>query len=324
VNVSGTPALWIAFAALIVALLALDLGLFRRSTSTEMSLREALVRSTCWIALAAAFNAGVYHMLGTKKGLEFTTSYLLEQALSVDNLFVFVLIFSAFKVKQAYQHRVLFWGIVGAVVLRGVFIGLGSALIQRFAWVTYIFGAILIWTAWKLLRGGDEDEEFDPDNNLAFRWFTRIVPSVPDFRETHFLVREGGKWMATPLLAVLVLVETSDVLFALDSIPAVFGVTSDPFIVYTSNIFAILGLRSLYFLLAKVVQHFVYLKTGLAIILSFVGLKMMIHEFYVVPTLLSLGIIFLVLVATVLASMIWPKREVPEHKNEHAETGGHG
>ena len=333
-NVSGTPALWIGFAAIIVVLLALDLGLFKRSESNEMSLREALVRSVCWIALAAAFNAGVYHMLGAKKGLEFTASYLLEQALSVDNLFVFVLIFSAFKVKQAYQHRVLFWGIVGAVLLRGIFIGLGTALIQRFAWVTYIFGAILIWTAWKLVRGGDDDDEFDPDGNVAFRWFKRIVPSVPDFRGTHFTVREGGKLLATPLMAVLVLVETSDVLFALDSIPAVFGVTSDPFIVYTSNIFAILGLRSMYFLLAKVVQHFVYLKTGLAIILSFVGLKMMIHELYQVPIVASLGIIFFVLAATVLASMIWPKKEkedeaktgegkTDEGKTEPAETGGH-
>jgi tellurite resistance protein TerC len=293
---------------MVVVLLALDLGLFRR-TAGEMSLKESLVRSASWIALAAVFNGGVYGMLGAKKGLEFTASYLLEQALSVDNLFVFVLIFSAFKVKPAYQHRVLFWGIVGAVLLRGVFIGLGTALIQRFAWVTYIFGSILIWTAWKLFRGGDDDSEFDADKNVAFRTFNKVVPSVSGFRGSHFVVKEGGKWLATPLLAVLVLVETSDVLFALDSIPAVFGVTSDPFIVYTSNIFAILGLRSMYFLLARVVQHFVYLKTGLAIILSFVGVKMMLHEVYAIPVGASLGIIAIVLAATVAASMIWPKRE---------------
>jgi tellurite resistance protein TerC len=312
VNLSGHATLWIGFAAIIVVLLALDLGLFRKGSSEEMSLKEALVRSALWIALAAVFNGGVYKMLGEKRGLEFTASYLLEQALSVDNLFVFVLIFSAFKVQQAYQHRVLFWGIVGAVLLRGIFIGLGAALINEFVWVTYIFGAILVWTAWKLIRGGDDDDEFDPNKNFAFRTFNKIVPSVPDFRGTHFMVKENGKHLATPLLAVLVLVETSDVLFALDSIPAVFGVTADPFIVYTSNIFAILGLRSLYFLLAKVVQHFAYLKIGLAIILSFVGLKMLIHKLYDFSIALSLGIIALVLAATVLASVIWPKKDAPE------------
>jgi tellurite resistance protein TerC len=317
VNLSGHATLWIGFAAIIIVLLALDLGLFRKGSSNEMSLKEALVRSALWISLAAVFNGGVYRILGTKRGLEFTASYLLEQALSVDNLFVFVLIFSAFKVKQAHQHRVLFWGIVGAVVLRGIFIGLGAALIQKFAWVTYIFGAILVWTAWKLVRGGADDDEFDPDKNVAFRTFKKLVPSVPEFRGTHFMVKEDGKLRATPLLAVLVLVETSDVLFALDSIPAVFGVTADPFIVYTSNIFAILGLRSLYFLLAKVVQHFVYLKTGLAIILSFVGIKMLIHELYNVPTPLSLGVIAFVLAATIAASMIWPKKEEPQPHSGH-------
>jgi tellurite resistance protein TerC len=196
---------------------------------------------------------------------------------------------------------------VGAVVLRGIFIGVGTALVQRFTWVMFVFGAILLWTAWKLFRGGD-DEEADPAQNPAFKIFKKIVPSVSEFRGSHFSIREHGKWFATPLLAVLVLVETSDVLFALDSIPAVFGVTKDPFIVYTSNIFAVLGLRSLYFLLAGVIHKFVYLKTGLALILAFVGGKMFIHPWVHVPIVLSLGIIAFVLAATIASSLLWPPK----------------
>lgn len=303
---SGNPTLWAIFAALVVTMLAVDLGVFRRAAK-EMSLREALIRSIGWILIGALFNAGVYTAVGTQQGLEFTAGYLLEEALSVDNLFVFVVIFSAFRVPPAYQHRVLFWGIMGAVVLRGIFIGVGVALIHRFSWVMLVFGGILLWTAWKLFRGGDEADA-TPSENPAFRVFKRLVPSVSEFRGSHFAVREGGKWLATPLLAVLVLVETSDVLFALDSIPAVFGVTRDPFIVYTSNIFAILGLRSLYFLLAGVIHKFVYLKTGLALILAFVGGKMFIHRWVHVPIVLSLGIIAFVLVATIVSSLLWPPR----------------
>jgi tellurite resistance protein TerC len=303
---SGNPTLWAIFAALVVTMLAADLGVFRRAAK-EMSLREALIRSIGWILIGALFNAGVYTAVGTQQGLEFTAGYLLEEALSVDNLFVFVVIFSAFRVPPAYQHRVLFWGIIGAVVLRGIFIGVGVALIHRFSWVMLVFGGILLWTAWKLFRDGDEAPAA-PSENPAFRVFKRLVPSVSEFRGSHFAVREGGKWLATPLLAVLVLVETSDVLFALDSIPAVFGVTRDPFIVYTSNIFAILGLRSLYFLLAGVIHKFVYLKTGLALILAFVGGKMFIHRWVHVPIVLSLGIIAFVLVATIVSSLLWPPR----------------
>lgn len=306
-HTSGNPTLWAIFAALIIAMLAADLGVFRRA-ATEMSLREALLRSIGWILIAALFNAGVYTAVGTQQGLEFTAGYLLEEALSVDNLFVFVVIFGAFRVPAAYQHRVLFWGIVGAVVLRGIFIGVGTALVQRFTWVMFVFGGILVWTAWKLFRGGDE-EEADPAQNPAFKVFKRLVPSVSEFRGSHFMVREGGKWLATPLLAVLVLVETSDVLFALDSIPAVFGVTRDPFIVYTSNIFAILGLRSLYFLLAGVIHKFVYLKTGLAIILAFVGGKMFIHPWVHVPIVASLSFIAFVLAATIASSLLWPPKK---------------
>ena len=315
---SGNSTLWTIFAALIIAMLAADLGVFRRAGRVEeMSLREALLRSVGWILVAALFNAGVYTAVGPQQGLEFTAGYLLEEALSVDNLFVFVLIFETFKVPSTYQHRVLFWGIIGAVVLRGLFIGAGTALVQRFTWVMFVFGAILVWTAWKLFRGADEDS--DPAQNPAFRAFKKVVPSVSEFRGNHFSVREHGKWLATPLLAVLVLVETSDVLFALDSIPAVFGVTKDPFIVYTSNIFAILGLRSLYFLLAGIMHRFVYLKTGLAVVLAFVGGKMIVHPWVHVHIAVSLGIIAFVLTATIASSLIWPPK--PKPKSESVRPG---
>jgi tellurite resistance protein TerC len=307
---AGNSTLWMIFAAMVVVMLAFELGLFRKAR--EMSVREAALRSVAWIVVAAIFNAGIYKAVGTQQGIEFTAGYLLEEALSVDNLFVFVVIFSAFRVPPSYQHRVLFWGIIGAVLLRGIFIGVGTALVQRFSWVMIVFGVLLLYTAWKLFRGGDDDVE--PSQNPAFLLFRRLVPCVSEFRGTRFFVHEGGKWLATPLLAVLVLVETSDVLFALDSIPAVFGVTKDPFIVYTSNIFAILGLRSLYFLLAAVVHKFAYLKIGLAVILAFVGGKMAAHLWLHIPTGISLAIIALVLGATIAASIIWPPRANEKHE----------
>ncbi|HEX3595835.1 MAG TPA: TerC family protein [Polyangiaceae bacterium] len=307
---SGNATLWSIFAVAVVVMLAIDLGVFRKAVKA-VSVGEALVRSAIWIAVAAAFNAGIYAMLGEQSGLEFTAGYLLEEALSVDNLFVFVVIFSAFRVPAAYQHRVLFWGIVGAVLLRGVFIGVGTALVQRFAWVMFVFGVALLYTAWKLFRGGD-DGTAEPQKNIAFRLFRRYVPSVPEMKGAHFFVRENGKLLATPLVAVLVLVETSDVLFALDSIPAVFGVTKDPFIVYTSNIFAILGLRSMYFLLSAIVQRFVYLKTGLAVILAFVGGKMVAQKWVHIATGISLAIIAGVLGITIAASLLWPPKEAAQ------------
>ena len=306
---SGNPTLWAIFAVVVVVMLAVDLGLFRKSAE-HITLRQALLRSVVWIALAAAFNGGLYALVGEEVGLEFTAGYLLEEALSVDNLFVFVVIFKSFRVSTAHQHRVLFWGIVGAVLLRGLFIGVGTALVQRFSWVMILFGLLLLYTAYKLFRGGGgEAEEEELEKNLAFRLFRRYVPTVPDFRGAHFFVHENGKWLATPLLAVLVLVETSDVLFALDSIPAVFGVTKDPFIVYTSNIFAILGLRSMYFLLAAVVERFAYLKLGLAAILAFVGAKMVAQQWLHVSTGISLAIIAGALAVTIAASLIFPPRE---------------
>jgi tellurite resistance protein TerC len=304
---SGNPTLWAIFAAVVLVMLAVDLGLFRKAPE-QITVREALLRSVVWIALAAGFNAGIYWLVGEQAGLEFTAGYLLEEALSVDNLFVFVVIFKSFRVSPIFQHRVLFWGITGAVLLRGLFIGIGTALVQHFSWVMVLFGLLLLYTAYKLLRGGEETEETALEKNLLFRFFRRYVPSVPDFRGKHFFVHENGRWLATPLLAVLVLVETSDVLFALDSIPAVFGVTKDPFIVYTSNIFAILGLRSMYFLLAAVVQRFVYLKIGLAAILAFVGGKMVAQRWLHVPTGISLAIIAGALAITVGASLLFPPR----------------
>jgi tellurite resistance protein TerC len=305
---AGNRMLWAIFAAIIVVMLALDLGLFGKR-NREMSIREALIRSGVWISIAAAFNGGVYLWLGEQAGLEFTAAYLLEEALSVDNLFVFVLIFTAFRVAAAHQHRVLFWGIIGAVVLRGIFIGVGVALVRRFHWVMIGFGVLLLYTAYKLFRGGDEDEEFNPDKNVAFRYFRRLVRSVPEFHGSHFFVRKDGKSYATPLLAVLVLVETSDVLFALDSIPAVFGVSSNPFVVYTSNIFAILGLRSMYFLLAGVMHKFRFLKTGLAVILAFIGGKMVLEAYVHVSIGLSLGFIALVLAGSIIASLLIPSTD---------------
>ncbi|HEX4336495.1 MAG TPA: TerC family protein [Polyangiaceae bacterium] len=312
---SGNATLWAIFAAAVVVMLAVDLGVFRKAVK-EVSVREAFLRSAVWIAVAAGFNAGIYALVGKQPGLEFTAGYLLEEALSVDNLFVFVVIFSAFRVPAAYQHRILFWGIVGAVLLRGAFIGVGTALVQRFSWVMIVFGVALLYTAWKLFRG-DEDDTAEPEKNVAFRLFRRYVPSTPEMRGAHFFVRENGKWLATPLVAVLVLVETSDVLFALDSIPAVFGVTKDPFIVYTSNIFAILGLRSMYFLLSAIVQRFVYLKTGLAIILAFVGGKMVVQQWLHVPTGISLLIIAGVLGLTVAASLLFPPKPKEATQEPH-------
>jgi tellurite resistance protein TerC len=317
---TGSPTLWAIFAGVIVVMLAADLGIFRKRVR-EISIREALVRSAIWISVAALFNGAVYLWVGEQAGLEFTAGYLLEEALSVDNLFVFVLIFTAFRVAPAHQHRVLFWGIIGAVVLRGVFIGVGVALVHRFHWVMIFFGLLLLYTAYKLFKGGDDDEEFNPDKNVAFRAFRRVVPAVPEFHGSKFFVRKDGKSYATPLLAVLVLVETSDVLFALDSIPAVFGVSNNPFVVYTSNIFAILGLRSMYFLLAGVMHKFRFLKTGLAVILAFIGGKMVLEHYVHVSIGLSLGFIAVVLVASIVASIVLPpSEEAPASTIEGAES----
>jgi tellurite resistance protein TerC len=306
----GTPALWIGFTAFVLAMLALDLGVFHR-----IGMREALVWSVVWIGLALAFNLGVYAWFGPERALEFLTGYLIEKALSVDNLFVFLVLFSYFAVPAALQHRVLLWGILGALVMRAAFILAGAALIQEFHWVIYIFGTFLVFTGIKLLahRGG----EMHPERNPALRLFRRVVRSVPDYRGAKFAVKETGRWYATPLLMVLIVVEATDIVFAVDSIPAIFAITTDPFIVFTSNIFAILGLRALYFLLAGMIGKFRYLKVGLGLVLAFVGAKMLLSEVVKVPIVLSLGIVGSLLGLSVTASLLYPKR------NDNA-TGRHG
>ncbi len=301
----GTPWLWAGFTVLILALLGVDLGLFHRRAHV-VGMREALCWTAVWIALALMFSACVYLWFGSQHALEFFTGYLIEKALSVDNIFVFLVIFSYFAVPSENHHRVLFWGIIGALILRAVFIVLGAALLQRFHWVMYLFGAFLVITGARLLRRAGE---VHPERNPLFLAFRRIVPSVKEYRGAHFTVREGGRRFATPMLLVLLCVEASDIVFAVDSIPAIFAITRDPFIVYTSNVFAILGLRALYFVLAGVMREFHYLRPGLAVVLVFIGVKMTLTDLYEIPVLASLAVVAAVLAGAAAASMLWPPAE---------------
>jgi tellurite resistance protein TerC len=301
----GTPALWAGFIAFVVAMLAVDLGLFHRKVH-EVSAKEAAAWSAVWVALALIFNAGVYLWLGQEVALQFTTGYLIEKALAVDNIFVFVVIFGAFGVPTLYQHRVLFWGVLGALAMRAAFIFAGSAFLQRFHWAIYVFGGILALTGVKLLL--QRSEEIHPERNPLVRAFQRIFPVTHEPSNGHFVVVKDGRRYATTLLVALVAVEVTDVIFAVDSIPAIFAITSDPFIVFTSNIFAILGLRSLYFLLAGVVTRFAYLKVGLSFVLIFVGAKMLLMDVYKIPIVASLGVIAAILGASVVASLLRPPR----------------
>ena len=312
----GSPALWVGFTAFVLAMLALDLGVFHRKAH-EVRFKEALAWSAVWVSLALAFNLAVVHFFGAQRGLEFLTGYLIEKALSVDNVFVFLVLFSFFAVPAAYQHRVLFWGILGALVMRAAFILAGAALLQRFHWIVYVFGAFLVITGVKLLL--HRDREFQPERNPAYRLFRRVVPAVTEYRGAHFTVVENGKRYATPLLAVLVVVEATDVVFAVDSIPAIFAVTRDPFIVYTSNIFAILGLRALYFLLAGVMDKFHYLKVGLALVLCFVGVKMLLVDLYKIPIAASLAVVALLLAGSIVASLLRPRAEPLPHAGSVGE-----
>jgi tellurite resistance protein TerC len=297
----GTVWMWAGFLAFVLAMLALDLGVFHRH-SHEVRVREALAWSGVWVALALGFNAIVWQVYGPTKGLEFLTGYLIEKALSVDNIFVFLVLFSFFAVPKAYQHRVLFWGILGALLMRAVFILAGAALLERFHWIMYVFGALLLLTGVKLVL--QKSEEMNPERNAILRLFRRLVPAVAEYHGERFTVTRDGRRFATPLLAVLVAVEATDLVFAVDSIPAVFAVTTDPFIVFTSNIFAILGLRAMYFLLADVMGRFRYLKPGLAAVLVFVGVKMMIVDLYKIPIVVSLGTVAAILTVAVAASLI--------------------
>jgi tellurite resistance protein TerC len=301
----GTPALWVGFIVFVLAMLAFDLGIFHRKAHA-VSMREALVWTVVWIGLALVFNVGVYVWFGPVHALEFLTGYLIEKALSVDNLFVFLVLFSYFAVPARLQHKVLFWGILGALVMRALFIVAGTALIVKFHWAIYVFGGFLVFTGIKLLV--HSDVEVHPERNPVLKLFRRVVRTVSNYRGNKFVVKEAGLWYATPLLMVLVVVEATDIVFAVDSIPAIFAITTDPFIVFTSNIFAILGLRSLYFLLAGMIGKFRYLKVGLGLVLAFVGVKMLLVDIIKVPIILSLGIVGSLLGLSVVASLLFPAK----------------
>jgi tellurite resistance protein TerC len=298
--------LWLGFNVFILAMLVLDLGVFHRK-SHEVSVKEATIWSAVWIALAMIFNAGIWYFRGAEAGIQFFTGYLIEKSLSVDNIFVIALIFSFFAVPKLYQHRVLFWGILGALVMRAIFIVAGAALLARFHWILYVFGAFLLFTGIRMAL--HRNREIHPEHNPVLKLVRRLVPVTNDYHEGHFFVRHAGKLMATPLFLVLVLVETTDLIFAVDSIPAIFAVTEDPFLVYTSNIFAILGLRSLYFVLAGVMDKLVYLKLGLSAILVFVGAKMLLTEVYKIPATVSLLVVLSMLAVTIAASLRKSRRD---------------
>ena len=301
--------LWIAFIAFVIAMLALDLGVFQRRPH-EVTPREAVSWTGLWVSLALLFALGLYAFRGTAPALAFLTGYVLEESLSVDNIFVIVLIFSYFRVPRESQHRVLFYGIVGALVLRGLFIGLGALLLARFHWILFVFGGLLVVTGTRMAFQSEE-KEFDGEKNIVVRLVQRLVPLSPAFDGPRFFTVVAGRHMATPLLLVVVLIEFTDLLFAIDSIPAVFGVTRDPFIVFTSNIFAVLGLRSLFFLLANVVDRFHLLRYGLAVVLAFIGAKMLADPWVDVPTWVSLVVIVVVLGSAVGASLRRPPPSRP-------------
>ena len=297
--------LWIGFSLFILFMLSLDLGLFNRKAHT-IKYREAAIWSIVWVCLAAIFATIVFWYQGTQRGLEFVTGYLIELSLSVDNLFVFLLIFSYFKVPARFQHRVLFWGVLGALIMRLTLIFIGATLINRFQWIIYIFGAFLVYTGIKMFR--QEDTDIQPENNPVVQVVTRFIPITHHYDEEKFFTRAHGKLTGTLLLLVLVIVEVTDLVFAVDSIPAIFAITTNTFIVYTSNVFAILGLRSMYFLLAGVVEKFHYLKMGLAIVLTFIGTKMLVFAVGVhIPIWISLIFVAVVLSSSVVASLVWPK-----------------
>jgi tellurite resistance protein TerC len=302
----GSPSLWLGFIVFVIAMLAIDLGIFHRK-SHVVSTREALVWSGFWIGLALLFNLGVWKWFGPQRGMEFLTGYLIEKSLSIDNIFVFVVIFGALGIPALYQHRVLFWGILSALLLRAGMIFGGTALLTRFHWLIYVFGAFLVFTGAKLFL--QRDQGANPQDGGLLRLARRLVPSTEKLAGEAFFTVENGRRVATPLFMALLLVEGTDVVFAVDSIPAIFAVTNDPFVVFTSNIFAILGLRSLFFLLAGIVDKFRYLKVGLAIVLVFVGLKMSLVDLYKVPAQLSLLVIGGVLMGSILASLWASKRE---------------
>lgn len=298
---------WVIFNAVILALLFLDLTVWNRG-GRVIPFKQALLSSAIWIALAFAFAVFIHQWLGASKALEFVTGYIIEEALSVDNLFVFILLFAYFKVPPEQERTVLFWGIIGALIMRGIFIVAGVALVQRFHWILYLFGAFLVYSGFQLLREGDE-EQVDPGRNPVLKLTRKLVPVTEEYHGHAFFIRRAGKTLATPLFIVLLVVETTDVLFATDSIPAILAISRDPFIVYTSNVFAVLGLRSLFFALSGLMKIFHYLHYGLAVILMFIGAKMLVSAKYEIPTWMALAVIAGVLGISVLASVLFPKKE---------------
>ncbi|ABB31393.1 Integral membrane protein TerC [Geobacter metallireducens RCH3] len=292
--------MWLGFGAIILVMFVIDLGVFSRK-SHEIRFREALTWTIVWVSLALAFNVWIYFEMGSTKALEFFTGYLIEQSLSVDNLFVFIMIFSYFHITKVHQPKILKWGIIGALIMRAIFIMTGIELIERFHWIIYLFGGILVVTGFKMAFGGDE--KIDPEKNFLIRLVRKFVPVTKRVRDDRFFINKGGIRAATPLFLTLVMIESSDLIFAVDSIPAVLAVSHDPFIVYTSNVFAIMGLRSLYYLLSNVMEMFVYLKLGVSIILVYVGAKMLLVDVYQIPIIFSLGTIVGVLAISILISV---------------------
>ncbi len=293
--------LWAWFAVLAVILLMLAVDLVAHRHAEVIGVREAAVWSAVWVALGVGFGVVIWAVWGAEYGQQYYAGYLIEKSLAVDNVFVWAIIFSAFAVPRAYQHRVLFLGVLGALVFRGIFIAAGAALIDTFSWVLYVFAAFLIVTGWRMFRS--RDEHFQPERSRTLRAFRRVVPMTDAYHGQRFLIRRAGVVLATPLLAVLVLVETTDIVFAVDSIPAIFAVTSEPFLVFTANAFAILGLRAMYFLLADLMHRFVYLKTGLAVVLVWVGVKMLLLDVVKIPTTVSLAVVSLIIAVSVVASL---------------------
>jgi tellurite resistance protein TerC len=292
---------WIAFGAFVIAMLALDLGVFHRKAHV-IETREALLWTAFWIILALIFNVIVFYWRGPETALEFLTGYLIEKSLSVDNIFVFLLIFTYFKVPRLYEHKVLFWGILGALVMRFIFIAAGVALIKQFHFVIYVFGGLLILASIKMVL--HKGAQIHPERNPVLRLFRRLVPVTEDYVDGKFIVRKSGVLYATPLLVVLMVIETTDLVFAVDSIPAILAITLDPFIVYSSNVFAILGLRALYFAIVGVIRMFRYLHYGLSAILFFVGVKMLVSDFYTIPVIVALGVVATMLLVSLLASLL--------------------
>ena len=299
---------WAAVLAVILLMLAVDL--FAHRTAHVVSVREAAVWSAIWVSLGLAFGGVVWRVYGAQAGGEYYAGYLIEKSLAVDNVFVFAMIFTYFAVPREYQHRVLFYGVLGALVFRAIFIAGGAVLIENLAWVLYLFGAFLVLTGWKMFT--HRNDQLDPSRNPVMRWVTKWVPSTPEYHGQRFWVRKAGRWVATPLFTVLVLVEVTDIIFAVDSIPAIFAVTQEPFLVFTSNAFAILGLRAMYFLLADLVHRFIYLKAGLSVVLVFVGVKMLLLDVYKVPIWLSMTVI----ATSITVAVVWSLRATRDAQAE--------